>query len=725
MATPSELLQSALDHHRDGRLQQAEQLYRQILRVDPGQVTVHNNLGIALRQRGALDEAETCFRRALGLNPDHAIALNNLGTMLLNRGALAEARAALERAVRLNPAYGDAYNGLGAVLQKSGQWAEAEECLARALQLQPRSAAAHYNLGAVLHARGLLAEAEASLRQALGLKPDFAEALYELGAVLKDGIRFVEAQACLEHCLLLKGDHVAALSVLATVLEWQGKFPEAKAILERATAIRPCADFRVRLALLLPVIHDSPEGLHAARARLEAELDRLRRGDLHFPAPEPLPSGPPFFLAHQGLNDRDVQQGLADLYARSAPWLQFVAPHCLPSATSAAPATVRHAPRIGVLSSFFFDHTIGRLNAGWIRNLSRAHLDVILFRFPGPDDPMARQLREGADRVVTLPRKLEDARRLIAEEELDVLLYTDIGMEPLTYFLAFARLAPVQCVTWGHPVTTGIPTIDYFLSSTHLEPEEADGHYTETLVRLERVNTYYQEPRLTSPARCRADFGLGEDSHLYLCTQTLFKFHPEFDAILGQILRGDPEGRVVLIEGQLGHWTQLLGDRFRRTIPDVAGRIVVLPRLSREDFLHLQALADVLLDTIHFGGGNTSYEALAFGTPIVTLPAPFLRGRITHACYRQMGVLDCLAEGPEDYARIALRLGTDRAWRDSVRSRILDRKHLLYEDGAAVRELERFFLEAVARTRAGTNPRPPASPPPGRSGPDPAPVRHP
>ena len=99
-------------------------------------------------------------------------------------------------------------------------------------------------------------------------------------------------------------------------------------------------------------------------------------------------------------------------------------------------------------------------------NLSRAHFAVTLLRFPGPDDALAHALAQSADRVVTLPRNLDLARRQIADQELDVLYYADIGMDPLTYFLAFARLAPVQCVTWGHPVTTGIPTIDYFLSST-------------------------------------------------------------------------------------------------------------------------------------------------------------------------------------------------------------------------------------------------------------------
>ena len=146
---------------------------------------------------------------------------------------------------------------------------------------------------------------------------------------------------------------------------------------------------------------------------------------------------------------------------------------------------------------------------------------------------------------------------------------------------------------------------------------------------------------------------------------------------------------------------QLLIDRFRRSFPDVADRVIFLPRLSQDDFLHLPARADVLLDTTLFGGGNTSYEAFAFGAPIVTRVGRFLRDRITYACYRQMDVLDCIAESDSDYIRIALRLGMDRAWRDSIRSKILEREHLLYENGAAVRELEQFFLKAVNGSRLG------------------------
>src|SRR5262249_20628154 len=125
------------------------------------------------------------------------------------------------------------------------------------------------------------------------------------------------------------------------------------------------------------------------------------------------------------------------------------------------------------------------------------------------------------------------------------------------------------------------------------------------------------------------------------------------------------------------------------------------PRLAPDDFLHLLAQADVVLDTTPFGGGNTSYEAFALGTPIVTLDGQFLRGRITAACYRQMGLEGAIAATEADYVRQALELGTDPASRAGLCRQILDRKHLLFDDGEAVEELERFLRDAVARMRGG------------------------
>ena len=118
-----------------------------------------------------------------------------------------------------------------------------------------------------------------------------------------------------------------------------------------------------------------------------------------------------------------------------------------------------------------------------------------------------------------------------------------------------------------------------------------------------------------------------------------------------------------------------------------------------QDYLHLLAACDALLDTTHFGGGNTTYKAFSVGAPLVTLPGAFARGRVTSACYRKMGVLDCIARDRADYVRIALRLGTDRAWREQVRSRIRNARTVLFENAGVLRELEQFFVEAVQQAQ--------------------------
>jgi predicted O-linked N-acetylglucosamine transferase (SPINDLY family) len=256
-------------------------------------------------------------------------------------------------------------------------------------------------------------------------------------------------------------------------------------------------------------------------------------------------------------------------------------------------------------------------------------------------------------------------------------------------------MAPVQCATWGHPVTTGSPTIDYFISSELLESAGAEDHYSETLVRLGTLGTYYHRPPRPQTEGARSRFGLTSQQNVYACPQTLFKFHPEYDALLAQILRADPNGVLVLIEGRSTTWTEQLRARFSRTMPDVTERITWLPAIPRETFLQLLATAEVLLDPIKFGGGNTSYEALAVGTPIVTLPGELLRTRITSALYAKAGYMELVVSSADEYVEKAVRLGTDTIYRRAVSGRIRETCGVLYEDEAEVRDLEQFFSDAL------------------------------
>jgi predicted O-linked N-acetylglucosamine transferase (SPINDLY family) len=429
-----------------------------------------------------------------------------------------------------------------------------------------------------------------------------------------------------------------------------------------------------------------------------------------------------FYLPYQGLNDREIQQEIARLYRApidgsvdggwwtvdgkrkvdGGQWtVDGEAKHLgSPPTDHRPPATVHQPPstsrkiRVGFLSAFLGDHTIGLLMGGMAAKLSHRDFSVNVLSVGQNEKTTVCFFNEPHDYLV-VPRYLPLARRLIAKQRLDILFYTDIGMDPFTSALAFSRLAPVQCVTWGHPVTTGIETLDYFISSEALETEGAEQHYSERLVRLKNLPIYYDRPKLSAPLKQREDFGLGKDARIYACLQSLFKFHPEFDPLVGAILRGDPQGVLVLLQGSAPGHAKLLRQRFQTTLPDVLDRIHFVGRLDRADFLQLTALSDVLLDPLHFGGGNTSYEALAFGVPIVTLPSRFLRGRITYALYHRMQVMDCIALSPEDYVEKALRLGTDSVYRKAIREKMLAANSVLFENEEGIRELEGFFKEAV------------------------------
>jgi predicted O-linked N-acetylglucosamine transferase (SPINDLY family) len=144
-------------------------------------------------------------------------------------------------------------------------------------------------------------------------------------------------------------------------------------------------------------------------------------------------------------------------------------------------------------------------------------------------------------------------------------------------------------------------------------------------------------------------------------------------------------------------WQERLLARLTYHYADIAPRIRFIPRQNRQGFLQLLAQAQVMLDPLHYGGTNTSYEGLAMGLPIVTMPTEYLKGRITTGCYRQMGLLDCVVNSPEAYIEQAVKLGTDTTYRAQIKAEILARCHGLYEDLAAVHEMTAFFKQAIER----------------------------
>lgn len=692
MSDGSAALENALRLQQAGDHDAAERVLRDLLLVDPDNGDGLHLMGLSLYARGRHAEALEWVERAIAAQPDEAMFLTNAGSIALALGDLDRAGDYQQRAVRTDPLHVEAWNNLALVREREGRLEEAQALLEKATALRPDFAEALVNLGHVLRGLGRPGEAVDAYQRAIEVAPRLAAAHNGLGNTLRLLDRPDEARLCFERAIAIDPGYADARFNHALTLAGQGETDAAAAGLREAIAIRRDPRFLIADAGLLPVIPKSIQEIRHWRDRFRLGFERLLDDGLRFdgnPLQAPAMS---FYLAYHGENDRAIMETLTRFYATACPSLDWVAPHCL------AGRSARHdGPiRVGILSRYFGEHAVAWMIHDLVAHLPRDRFEIQALTLFQADAPVADRMRAAVDRVVWLPYDLEAAREAIAALELDVLLYADIGMEAFSYFLAFARLALVQCVTWGHPDTTGLASIDYYISNDLAEPDDAQDSYTEQLARLAGVQSRYPRLPRPDPVPDRAALGLPGGGAIYLCPQNLIKIHPEMDAALAAILRRDATGHLVIFEAKDANWTRLLLERWRDVFGPLMDRVVVLPRRPLDGFIAVIAAADVVLDTWPFGAGNTNYQTFAMGVPVVTLPGRWIRGRGTLAHYRHMEIEDCIAASPEAYVDIAVRLGTDRPWREMIAERIRERSDAVLEDDGCVRAFA-DFLESVVR----------------------------
>lgn len=684
---------TGLCHQAEGDHARAVSVLEALRTEQPGHGDAVFALASSLRALGRTAQALEAYETAVTLSPGDAAWLNDHGTALLDAGRLDSALAALGEAARLSEGRWDIHYNLGNALQAAGRWEEARGAFERALALEPAAIPVRNNLGSCLHALGRHAEAAACFSELLREQPDSVDLRNNLGAALQGGGAPDVAVDQFRQALALDPRHAGAQSNLAQALQELGYDEEARGAFEQLHRLTGEDSALVCRATVLPVIPASARAIADARGRLARELSELMNRPLEIPHPERTLAYTGFHLAYHGEDDRPLLEQLARLHLHACPSLGWVAPHV--EAWRGPGARIR----VGFLSRFLHAHSIGKTSRGLIERLDRRRFEVIAIHVPPvTDDTVARGIRAAADGNVDLPADLAQARQVLAALRLDVLFFQEIGLDPYSRFLAFARTAPVQCVSFGHPNTTGIPHMDWWISSANFEPEGATAHYSERLWLAQGLGTlaYYHRPAVPRARLGRAELGLPEGRALHFCPHTLFRMHPDFDALLAGVLEADSAAELVFLEGRQPAWLRRYLNRLAAAVGAGAMRRVrVLPAQPHERFLQIMAVVDSVLDPVGFNGMNNSLDAFAAGTPVVTLPHRFQRGRHTTGMYRRMDWMDCVARDADDYVRIATALGRDRDYAAAARAQIAARSHLLFEDQAVVHEFERFFEESV------------------------------
>lgn len=654
----------------------------------------------------------------------------NLAKIDFNAGRLVEARKKCEKVLRNTPANVDALGLLGAILSLTGNMNNAIRIYQTGLSVDPMRLDIRGALATCLIDSGHIDKAILHWQHILDVLPDLNNIRYNLAqALMLSGFadaaiqqfeiiatqepnhsnvsnlaaglftvgRKEEAVDVYKMALVYNNQNPMTHRDLATTLRNLGEAEKADAEYQIAISLGGRWGHRVEKMTLLPVVYDSVEQIDQWRNRLINEIDALCASSISLNNPYVDCEYSDFYFAYQALNNKDIKKSASAMFRKACPRLNFHAPHCESSQTH------RKRIRVGFVSAYFGDHSNGRMARGFVENMDRTRFEVFVILVPPvPNDLYIQQIRSRADHVITVKDDLWGAQKEISELKLDVLLYFDIGMHQLSYFLAFARLALVQCSCFGHPETTGVDNIDFVVSVDSWEPIEAESHYSEKLLRLKGVGLpsfYYRPVGNENHSDARARLNLPTDARLYMCPQTVYKFHPDFDNTIRRILEEDSQGIFVCVETSERCWTNQLTARFNRTLGSTAERVLFLPRQKGENWFSLAASVDVVIDTPHFSGMITTLDILSVGTPVVTWAGEFARGRQTSGIYKDVSIHECTANSQIESASLAVEIATNRERRRYLSEKIANHLPEVFEDSTVILQMETFLEQELEKIR--------------------------
>ena len=704
-------------------------------------VEIANLLGASLIETGDGRGAAAVLESSVKARPREARAWLNLAIASQMCGNAKRALEAADQSLAIAPDDARAHGARGQALAALGDVAAARTAFAAGVGAATRDAVSHHNFGVFLREQGEFEPAIAQLRQALAIDPALAPAHAALVAALVDGGRGDEAMRHGQDYAERHPDSAAALAMQASAHFAQGRLDEAVALYRRAVAA-PDADaamflghgnalaaagdvgaavkqfaraieldpqdagarFALALSALRPV-YDSTTQMDASRrdlTRALADLDAWLTPARAPAAALAVGNVQPFYLAYHPVDARPLLlpygRTIARLMAPGTP-----APAARPDA-----ATPRKL-RVGIAAAQVREHSVwNAITQGWVRHFDRDRIELTLFKLERASDDETARARRDAATLVEAPTTLAEWTQAIAEARLDVLIYPEIGMHPLTTRLAAMRLAPVQAAAWGHPLTTGLPTIDLFLSAQAFEPASAAAHYSERLVALPHLGVCLQPQRQDPVTPDFATLRLPADEPLLLCPGSPFKYTPQGDAALAAVarrLQALGRGRLVFFGSHRPAMSAQVERRMRQAFAqagaDYDRTVAWIPALSRGLYFGLMKHATGLLDTIGFSGFNTAVQALECELPVVAFEGEFMRGRLASGPLRRLGLDELVATSAEDFASIAARLVEDAPWRAHLQREIAQRRHALFHDQAPVRALEDALFEAAGVARPG------------------------
>jgi predicted O-linked N-acetylglucosamine transferase (SPINDLY family) len=656
-----------------GRFDQAVSAYRQAIVLKPASAPAHSNLGIVLKKQGLLDQAIAAFRQAIALQPKFSDAYYNLANALEDHDDLQEAVTAFRRAIALNPYFPQAFSNLGAVLGKLGRMVEAAAAYRQAVALNPQNALALANMGHVLCELRQYAQAESACRRALALEPRLHLAHNNLGNVLLAQGQQHQAVAAYRQAVALAPDFATAHSNLGNVLKEIEQLDEAVASCRLAITLEPgLPEAHYNMANALKYVGFADEALDAYRRALALRPDfREAHGNLLF-----------YTHYHPAFTPRTIlqeHQTWADRHARS--FLQKILPH----ENERSPD---RRLKIGYVSPDFYQQAESFFTMPLLEHHDHAQCEIHCYSSARKTDAVTERLRASADHWHDVRQETDETlAEHIRNDRIDILIDLTMHMAD-NRALVFARKpAPIQVCWLAYPGTTGLPTMDYRLTDSILDPPDADvSCYTEESLRLPEGWVVY-DPLDDVPARPAAPSG----PVTFGSFNNQAKLNPPLLQLWARVLQSVPDSRMIL---------QVTSPGFRRRIRELvsgmgvdAARLSFVGRMDRLSYLRAYDQIDIALDPLPYNGITTTCDALYMGVPVLTLKGATACGRAGQSILSCLGLDDWVTYTPQQFLERAIQFASNPAALVELRSTLRERMEQspLMDAPAFTRAIESAF----------------------------------
>jgi predicted O-linked N-acetylglucosamine transferase (SPINDLY family) len=653
MAAAAELFKRAVSSFQQGKLDDAERTFRQLLRKEPRHLPSLNILAIVLTTLKKYSEAERHLQTALKLNASSDATFYNYGIVLKALGRPDEALRRFTEALAINPSEAETWNNRGTVLNETGDYNAAIADFDRALSLNPNYPAAYFNKSKSLAELKRYDEALAACDKALGIKPDFAEAWFGRGYVFQQLRRPEEAA----------GAYAKALQINPQLAFLKGSLLHQKML---------CCDW-------------------TGADRLIAEIERdIVAGQL---------SAEPFGWQGVATSPRSLQR-CAELYSAS----RF-------PAYVGEPAPPRIGAdgkiRIGYLSGEFRQQATSLLLVGVMEQHDRQRFEIHAIDNGWDDGSETRRRIAASVQGVMNIRELSDLRAAAAirDSGIDVLVNLNGYFGEARTRIFARRPAPIQVNYLGFPGTMGATYLDYIIADRHVIPPAHQPFYTEKVVTL--PNCYQANDRnkeISARDFSRAECGLPADAVVFCCFNNAYKITPEiFGCWMRILLR--VEGSVLwLLEDAPAAVANLRREAVARGVD--AGRLIFAGRMPLPDHLARHRCADLFLDTLPYGAHTTASDALWAGLPVLTCLGETFAGRVSSSLLNSLRVPELITATLEDYERLAVELALDHDKRAKIKQKLSDNRLTtpLFDTALFTRHLEAAFTAMVERHRAGLAP---------------------